>query len=79
MKELNSLETKVVSGGSFLGVIVYGSIGFWVGGFTGFCMGGLPAIPGSVIGMTLGAYLGTDGTPPQIHYHVNSKEELPKA
>ncbi len=75
MKELNSLETKVVSGGSFLGVMVYGTIGFWVGGISGFFMGGLPAIPGALIGMSVGAYLGTDGTPPQIIY-INNPDPL---
>ncbi len=76
MKELNLHETQAVSGGSVLGVLVYGTIGFWVGGFTGFCMGGLPAIPGSILGMTIGAYLGTDSSPQYII--IRDGEALPK-
>jgi hypothetical protein len=55
-----------VSAGSFLGVLCYGTVGFWVGGFVGFCAGILPAIPGSILGMTVGAYLGTDHAPQVI-------------
>jgi hypothetical protein len=72
MKELTSIETTSVAGGSVAGVLVYGTIGFWVGGFTGFCMGGLPAIPGSILGMTIGAYLGTDSQPQVIYVVDNS-------
>lgn len=67
MRQLTRNEIANISGGSVLGVICYGTIGFWVGGFTGFCMGGLPAIPGAVIGLTLGAYLGTDSQPQVIY------------
>ena len=72
MKELTSMETSQVAGGSVAGVLVYGTIGFWVGGITGFCMGVFPAIPGSIIGMTVGAYLGTDAQP-QVIYIVDNK------
>jgi len=67
MKELTTEEINSVNGASVLGVIGYGTIGFWVGGITGFFMGVLPAIPGALIGMTVGAYLGTDSQP-QIVY-----------
>lgn len=63
MKLLALNEVSEVVGGSYLGVIGYGTIGFWVGGLLGFCAGAMPAIPGAIAGMTLGAYLGTDGTP----------------
>ncbi|MCS5709762.1 hypothetical protein CC99x_012720 [Candidatus Berkiella cookevillensis] len=66
MKELNINEINEVSAGSVLGVLIYGTVGFWVGGFTGFCMGVWPAIPGSILGMTVGAYLGTDAAPQVI-------------
>lgn len=67
MKLLTHSEIQCTAAGSFVGVVVYGTIGFWVGGFTGFCMGGLPAIPGAVLGMTLGAYLGTDHQPTVVY------------
>lgn len=66
MIELNSQEVEVVSGGSVLGVLCYGTVGFWVGGIAGFFAGIWPAIPGSILGMTMGAYLGTDGQPQVI-------------
>ncbi|MCS5710090.1 hypothetical protein [Candidatus Berkiella aquae] len=71
MRVLESNEVVEVAGGSVLGVICYGTIGFWVGGFLGFCAGVLPAIPGAIAGMTLGAYLGTDGTPQVIVIREN--------
>lgn len=77
MKELTCIETQSINGGSVLGVLCYGTIGFWSGFWTGFFMGGLPAIPFSIVGMTLGAYLGTDGPPPKIIY-VNNPEDAQK-
>lgn len=67
MKELNYYEVNQVSAGSVVGVLVYGTVGFWVGGFVGFCMGIWPAVPGSMLGMTVGAYLGTDHVPQVIY------------
>lgn len=72
MKELTIEEVGLVSGASVLGVIAYGTIGFWVGGITGFFMGGLPAIPGALVGMTVGAYLGTDNQPQIIYVNTPS-------
>lgn len=72
MKELNSYEINQVSAGSVLGVLCYGTVGFWVGGFVGFCMGIWPAIPGSILGMTFGAYLGTDHSPQIIVIHQDN-------
>jgi hypothetical protein len=66
MMELTNKEICQVTGGSVSGVLVYGTIGFWVGGISGFCMGVLPAIPGALIGMTVGAYLGTSNEPQVI-------------
>lgn len=66
MRSLELSELNVVSAGGVLGVLTYGTIGFWVGGFTGFCLGIWPAIPGSILGMTVGAYLGTDSAPQVI-------------
>ena len=66
MRELTKIELDQVGAGSVLGVLVYGTVGFWVGGFTGLCMGGLTAVPGALIGMTVGAYLGTDSEPQVI-------------
>tara|TARA_R110002110_G_scaffold415856_3_gene658451 strand:- start:26268 stop:26507 length:240 start_codon:yes stop_codon:yes gene_type:complete len=60
MIELTNQDVGQVTGGSVSGVLVYGTIGFWVGGISGFCIGVLPTIPGALIGMTIGAYLGTD-------------------
>lgn len=75
MKELTSNEIASVAGGSIAGVLVYGTIGFWVGGITGFCMGVFPAIPGSILGMTIGAYLGTDSQP-QVIYIVDNAPKM---
>lgn len=72
MKELTTIESMSVAGGSILGVVCYGTIGFWVGGISGFCMGFLPAIPGALIGMTVGAYLGTDTQPTVIYVKDSS-------
>ncbi|MGE3320617.1 MAG: hypothetical protein AB7I18_15130 [Candidatus Berkiella sp.] len=66
MKELNSREVAEVNAGSILGVLGYGTIGFWVGAIAGLPAGIVMAIPGAIVGMTIGAYLGTDGTPPQV-------------
>ena len=75
MKQLNNVEVEQVSGASILGVMSYSTIGFWVGGITGLFMGVLPAIPGALIGMTVGAYMGTDEKPTEVvHYHVYEGE-----
>ncbi len=76
MKELSILETNNIPGGSVLGVMTFSTIGFWFGGLTGLCMGGLPAIPGAIIGLTVGAYLGMDSTPQIIiiKEYVSDKE-----
>ena len=41
MKLLSATETQLVQGGSVLGVICYGTIGFCVGGVAGFFMGNI--------------------------------------
>lgn len=78
MRELDILEIQATSGGSVLGVITYGTVGFWLGGATGLCMGLLPAIPGAFIGLTVGIYMGMD-SPPQViiikEYIEKGKEE----
>lgn len=66
MRELNSHDVIEVGAGSVLGVLGYGTIGFWVGGIACLPAGILMTIPGAIVGMTIGAYLGTDGTPPQV-------------
>lgn len=66
MIDLTNKESAQVLGGSISGVLVYGTIGFWIGGISGFCMGFFTAIPGCIIGMTIGAYLGTDSEPQVI-------------
>lgn len=66
MRELNSHEVDAVGAGSVLGVLAYGTIGFWVGAIACLPAGILMSIPGAVVGMTLGAYLGTDGPVPQV-------------
>lgn len=76
MKELNSQEVAAVSGGSVLGVLCYGTVGFWVGGVAGFFAGIWPAIPGSILGMAIGAYLGTDGQPQVIIIQESSAKNI---
>lgn len=66
MRKLENFESTNVSGGSVIGVIGYGTIGFWTGGIVGLSMGLWPAIPGCMIGAVLGAYLGTDNEPQYI-------------
>jgi hypothetical protein len=73
MRELYSHEVVEVTGASVLGVVCYGTIGFWVGGIAGFFAGVLPAIPGAIIGMTVGAYLGTDNAPVIVIHEMSSK------
>lgn len=74
MQTLNSAEVNLISGGSVLGVLFYGSCGFWIGGITGLFLGGITAIPGAVMGMGLGAYLGTDSTPTIVY--VKEKSDI---
>lgn len=76
MKELNSKEVFDVAAGSYLGVLCYGTIGFWVGGIAGLFAGVLPAIPGAMIGMTVGAYLGTDSVPQVIVIREGSQTTI---
>lgn len=66
MRALSLEESMNVQGGSFLGMVVYGTIGFWVGGALG-CFGGPCMSPaGAFIGMSLGIILGMDPAPQKV-------------
>lgn len=73
MKTLTIEQTKYIGGGSVTGVVVYGTLGFWIGCFGGLCIGVLPAIPGSLLGLTVGIWMGTDSQP---QYIIVTESEL---
>ncbi len=73
MKQLDQASIEQVSGGSVLGVITFGTLGFWTGASLGCCMGGVGAIPGAALGVLIGAYMGTDAQPQVIIIESNTE------